>query len=108
MKYDAPIDRESAYEILTGREAQAAKEKDALKRAEAAAAEAAKARKEAAKAAAASRAPAPAKTATARAPAARKSTRQTPVEAAGSTFIRTAAREATKFIFRGMFGNRKR
>ena len=108
MKYDAPIDRESAYEILTGREAQAAKEKDALKRAEAAAAEAAKTRKEAAKAAAASRAPAPAKTSTARAPAARKSTRQTPVEAASSTFIRTAAREATKFIFRGMFGNRKR
>ena len=40
LKYDTVIDRESAYEILTGREAQAAKEKDALKRAEAAEAEA--------------------------------------------------------------------
>ena len=47
LKYDTPIDRESAYEILTGREAIAAKEKDALKRAEAAEAEAARARKEA-------------------------------------------------------------
>jgi hypothetical protein len=30
------------------------------------------------------------------------------VEAAGSTFMRTATRELTKFVFRGMFGNRKR
>jgi hypothetical protein len=106
MKYDAAIDRESAYEILTGREAVAAREKDALARAEAAEAEAAKARKEAVKAAAAARAaepkPAP------RAPAPRKSTRQTPTEAATSTFMRTATRELTKFVFRGMFGNRKR
>ena len=108
LKYDAPIDRESAYEILTGREAQASKEKDALKRAEAAEAEAANARKEAAKAAAASRSQATTRGSTTRATATRKSTRQTPAEAAGSTFIRTAAREATKFIFRGMFGNRKR
>ncbi len=108
LKYDAPIDRESAYEILTGREAQASKEKDALKRAEAAEAEAANARKEAAKAAAASRSQATTRASTTRATATRKSTRQTPAEAAGSTFIRTAAREATKFIFRGMFGNRKR
>ena len=101
MKYDAAIDRESAYEILTGREAVAAREKDALARAEAAEAEAAKARKEAVKAAAAARAaepkPAP------RAPAPRKSTRQTPTEAATSTFMRTATRELTKFVFRGMF-----
>jgi hypothetical protein len=108
QKYDTPIDRESAYEILTGREAQAAREKDALKRAEAAEAEAARARKQAAKEAAASRTTAPARTTAARAPAARKSTRQTPVEAAGSTFMRTATRELTKFVFRGMFGNRKR
>ena len=108
MKYDTPIDRESAYEILTGREAQAAKEKDALKRAEAAEAEAARARKEAAKAAAASRSQASTRASTTRATAARKSTRQTPVEAAGSTFMRTATRELTKFVFRGMFGNRKR
>jgi len=108
QKYDTPVDRESAYEILTGREAQAAREKDALKRAEAAEAEAAKARRQAAKAATASRAPAPARTTAAGAPAARKSTRQTPVEAASSTFMRTATRELTKFVFRGMFGNRKR
>ena len=32
----------------------------------------------------------------------------TPAEAATSTFMRTATRELTKFVFRGMFGNRKR
>jgi len=67
LKYDTPIDRESAYEILTGREAQAAKEKDALKRAETAEAEAAQARKEAAKAAAASRSQATTRASTTRA-----------------------------------------
>lgn len=109
LKYDTAIDRESAYEILTGREALAAKEKEALKKAEAAEAEAAKARKEAAKAAAAARTQATARASTTRATAApRKSTRQTPVEAAQSTFMRTATRELTKFVFRGMFGNRKR
>jgi len=108
MKYDTPIDRESAYEILTGREAHAAKEKEALKRAEAAEAEAARARKEAAKAAAASRTQATTRASTTRATTTRKSTRQTPVEAAQSTFMRTATRELTKFVFRGMFGNRKR
>ncbi len=108
MKYDMPIDRESAYEILTGREAHAAKEKDALKRAEAAEAEAAKARKEAAKAAAAGRTQATTRTTTARTTATRKTARQTPAEAAQSTFMRTATRELTKFVFRGMFGNRKR
>ncbi len=109
MKYDTAIDRESAYEILTGREAQASKEKDALKKAEAAEAEAAKARKEAAKAAAAARTQATTQASTTRATAApRRSTRQTPVEAAQSTFMRTATRELTKFVFRGMFGNRKR
>jgi len=109
LKYDTAIDRESAYEILTGREAQASKEKEALKKAEAAEAEAAKARKEAAKAAAAARTQATTRASTTRATAApRKSTRQTPVEAAQSTFMRTATRELTKFVFRGMFGNRKR
>jgi DNA helicase HerA-like ATPase len=110
MKYDTAIDRESAYEVLTGREAVAAHEKDALAKAQAAEAEAAKARKEAVKAAAAARASASkaAPKTTTRAPAARKSTRQTPAEAASSTFMRTATRELTKFVFRGMFGNRKR
>ena len=104
MKYDATIDRESAYEILTGREAVAAKKADELAKQQKTEAEAAKARREAAKAApkVVPRAPAP-EPATAR-----KSTRQTPVEAASNAFVRTAARELTQFVFRGMFGNRKR
>jgi DNA helicase HerA-like ATPase len=106
-KYDTVIDRESAYEILTGREAVAAQEKAAVAQREQAEAEAAKARREATKAATAARAPA-ATRAPAKAPAARKSTRQTPTEAATNTFMRTATRELTKFVFRGMFGNRKR
>ena len=108
-KYDTTLDRESAYEILTDKEAKAAKAKQELKKADAAEVEAARARKDATKAAAAARAEATARAPATRGPATtRKSTRQTPVEAASSTFIRTAAREATKFIFRGMFGNRKR
>jgi uncharacterized protein YggE len=79
----------------------AAKEKAALAQQQKAEAEAAKARREAAKATPRA-APAP------RTTAARKSTRQTPTEAATSTFMRTATRELTKFVFRGMFGNRKR
>jgi DNA helicase HerA-like ATPase len=107
MKYDTAIDRESAYEILTGREAIAAQEKGALAQRQKAEADAAKARREATQAAAASRASLPRATVR-KAPAARKSTRQTPTEAATSTFMRTATRELTKFVFRGMFGNRKR
>lgn len=108
IKYDTTIDRESAYEILTGKEEQAAKAKKDLKQAEDAEAEAAAARKEVAKAAAAARAEAAKRAPATRATAARKSTRQTPAEAASSTFMRTATRELTKFVFRGMFGNRKR
>jgi DNA helicase HerA-like ATPase len=93
-KYDTPLDRESAYELLNGREAQAAKAKEDLARREQAEAEAARARK----------APPPAPK---RAPA-RKSTRQTPTEAATNTFMRTATRELTKYVFRGLFGGRKR
>ena len=108
-KYDTTVDRESAYEILTSKEEQAAKAKAELKRSEAAEAEAARLRKEAAKAATAARAEAAARAPAARATTStRKSTRQTPVEAASSTFMRTATRELTKFVFRGMFGNRKR
>jgi hypothetical protein len=108
-KYDTTVDRESAYEILTSKEEQAAKAKAELKRSEAAEAEAARLRKEAAKAATAARAEAVARAPAARATTStRKSTRQTPVEAASSTFMRTATRELTKFVFRGMFGNRKR
>jgi DNA helicase HerA-like ATPase len=102
IKYDTPIDRESAYEVLTGREAAAYREKEAVAQRERVEAEAAKARREATKAAAASRSTATKSAAT------RRSTRQTPTEAATSTFMRTATRELTKFVFRGIFGNRKR
>src|SRR5690606_21879560 len=95
-KYDSALDRESAYEHLNDREAQAAKEAEALARREKDEAEAAKARKAAAAAPKTRRAPA------------RRSTRQTPVEAATSTAMRTAARELTQFVFRGIFGGRKR
>ncbi|MEQ1781143.1 MAG: helicase HerA-like domain-containing protein [Hyphomonadaceae bacterium] len=109
IKYDTVIDRESAYEILTSREDQAAKAKADLKKAEDAEAEATKARKAVAKAAAEARAEAAARAPATRATTStRKTTRQTPVEAASSTFMRTATRELTKFVFRGMFGNRKR
>jgi DNA helicase HerA-like ATPase len=101
LKYDATLDRESAYEVLNGREAASARDAEKLAAAQKAETEAAKARREAAKAA-------PRTTAAAPKPAARKSTRQTPVEAASSTFMRTATRELTKFVFRGMFGGRKR
>jgi DNA helicase HerA-like ATPase len=98
MKYDTPVDRESAYELLNGREAQAAKAKDELARREQAEAEAARARK------AQPPAPAPAPK---RSPV-RKPTRQTPTEAATNTFMRTATRELTKYVFRGLFGGRRR
>ncbi|HEY7799455.1 MAG TPA: helicase HerA-like domain-containing protein [Hyphomonadaceae bacterium] len=97
-KYDTPLDRESAYEHLNGREAQASRAKEELAKREQAEAEAARARK------AAPPAPAPAPK---RAPA-RKSTRQTPTEAATNTFMRTATRELTKYVFRGLFGGRRR
>ncbi|MEZ5939729.1 MAG: helicase HerA-like domain-containing protein, partial [Hyphomonadaceae bacterium] len=83
--YDKVIDRESAYELLERRERQAEKEAEALKKKE---------EKEAAKAA---------KT--------RKTTRsrrQTPTEAATNQFMRTAARELSKYVFRGIFGSRRR
>jgi len=95
--YDTALDRESAYELLNGREAQAAKAKAGLAKREQAEAEAARARK-------AQPTPAPVPK---RAPA-RKSTRQTPTEAATNTFMRTATRELTKYVFRGLFGGRRR
>ncbi len=107
-KYDTTLDRDSAYEILTDKETKAAKAKQDLKKAEAAEAEAMRARQDAAKAATAARAQATTRAPATRATTTRKSTRQTPVEAASSTFLRTATRELTQFVFRGMFGNRKR
>jgi hypothetical protein len=101
LKYDTTIDRESAYEHLSGREAQASKAKEDLAKAEKAAAEASKARRTQVAYKPDNYAPKP------KAPA-RRSTRQTPVEAATNTVMRTAARELTQFVFRGMFGGRKR
>jgi DNA helicase HerA-like ATPase len=94
VKYDTTLDRESAYELLNGREAQAAKAKEELARNEKAEADAAKARK------AQTSFPAP--------KPARRSARQTPTEAATNTFMRTATRELTKYVFRGLFGGRRR
>jgi DNA helicase HerA-like ATPase len=106
-KYDAVIDRESAFEILGGRQAKAAKDAAELK---------AKEDREKAEAAEKRKAAAPPYTMTPpKAPPAKKaparkraSTRQTPTEAATNTFMRTATREMTKYLFRGIFGNRKR
>lgn len=96
-KYDAIVDRVSAYEVLTAREAGAAREADALRAAETAEAEAARARRRAAEEARPPRRAAPA-----------RSGRQSPAEAAQSVFLRTATAELAKFVFRGMFGNRRR
>jgi DNA helicase HerA-like ATPase len=95
-KYDKPVDRDSAYEMLERKERQATKEADELKRQE---------EKEAA-AAAKSRKAAPRTTAAPK--AAPRSRRQTPLEAATNTAVRTAARSLTSYIFRGIFGSRSR
>ncbi|MFC7291674.1 helicase HerA-like domain-containing protein [Hirschia litorea] len=87
-KYDKAIDRESAYELLNQREEKAAKEEAELKAAEEKAKEqAAKAKK--------------------RKPATR-SRRQSTAEAATKSAMRTAARELTKYLLRGVFGGRRR
>jgi DNA helicase HerA-like ATPase len=102
-KYDTVIDRDSAYEILERKEAQASQDKADLKaREEREKAEAAERRRAQAPPYSMKPPPAPKRT------AARKSTRQTPVEAATNTAMRTASREITKYIFRGIFGSRKR
>jgi uncharacterized protein len=101
-KYDTTIDRESAYELLTGREAKAAKEATQAK----AEAEAVKARRAQVTYKPDAYAPKPPKTSAK--PAARRSTRQTPTEAATNTFMRTASRELTKYVLRGLFGGRRR
>lgn len=90
-QYDELIDRESAYEILEERENDAAEaaEKLALQEEkEKAAAEKAKASKK--------------KTTR------RRSTRMTPTEKATSTMFTTAAREITRYVLRGVLGNRRR
>ncbi|MEO0982057.1 MAG: helicase HerA-like domain-containing protein [Pseudomonadota bacterium] len=86
MKYEDAVDRESAYEILKKKDA------EAERAAERAAKEEARAKEEANK------------SKTRR----RRSSRQTPTEAAISTGVRTAAREITRYVLRGILGGRRR
>ena len=86
-RYDTPVDRESAYEILGKRAEQA------LREAELGAREAEIRKLEQARDKALAR------------PAPRRSTRQTPVEAAINTFARTVARKAGDSLVRGMLGS---
>ncbi|MCD7059412.1 helicase HerA-like C-terminal domain-containing protein [Pelagibacterium xiamenense] len=78
-KYDEAVDRSSAYEVLAQRAEQAARE------AEIAALETANAR-----------------------PAPRRSSRQTPMEAAFNQFARTVARQAGNALVRGILGSLSR
>ena len=87
--YDHPVDRESAYEILLEREQEAAEAAEKLAREE----EKAKRELEKKKAKTTTR---------------RRSTRQTPTEAAINTATRTVARDLTKYVLRGIFGGRRR
>lgn len=93
-QYDKMVDRQSAYEILSRKEAEAAKlaEKERL---------AAEKEKEAA---ARARAKAPAKSRT----TSSRSRRMTPTERATNTAATTISREVTRYILRGIFGNMKR
>ena len=88
-KYDAVIDRESAYEILEAKEAKATKEAEKL------AAQEEKAKKELEKK-------------KARTKTTSKSRRMTPLERAGNQAARTASREFTRYILRGILGSMKR
>ena len=93
-KYDEVIDRESAYEILEKREDAAAEaaakfEKEEAEEKEREEAEKVRNRKK--------------KTTTRR-----RSRRQTSTEKATNTAVRTAAREVTKYVLRGIFGGRRR
>ena len=101
-QYDKMVDRQSAYEILSRKEAEAARlaEKERL---------AAEKEKEAA---ARAKAKAPAK-APGKAPAKGRTTpprsrRMTPTERATNTAATTISREVTRYILRGIFGNMKK
>lgn len=87
-KYDEAKDRESAYELLEEREEKAAKEEAELKERE---------EREAAR-----------RQEIHRSTRKRSSRRQTATEAATKTAMRTAARELTKYVLRGIFGGRRR
>jgi DNA helicase HerA-like ATPase len=105
--YEQIVDRESAEEILAARHAASdkiaaeaaaaeaeARAEDAADKAEAAAEKAARARERAR--------PAP------RTPAARRSTRQTPMEALTKSVLRTAGSTLTRELLRGVLGGLKR
>jgi len=89
-KYDTAYDRESAYEVLDRRA------QEALREAEFAAREAEIAKREAAQHKAQDRAAAPAR---------RTSSRQTPVEAATMTVVRTVSRHVGNALVRGILGS---
>lgn len=96
-QYEKMIDRESAYEILTRKEEEAAKtaekaKQEELKEKERAATEKAKAKAPAAKARSTSS----------------RSRRMTPTERAANTAATTVSREVTRYILRGIFGNMKK
>ncbi|HZW15352.1 MAG TPA: helicase HerA-like domain-containing protein [Brevundimonas sp.] len=102
--YDVAVDRESAEEILMARRGQAdqaaADAKPAVARAKADAAAAREAEK-----AAAARAREQAR---ARAPARRRSSRETPIEAATRSVLRTAGSTLTRELLRGLLGGLRR
>ncbi|MGE6698388.1 helicase HerA-like domain-containing protein [Hyphomonas sp. NPDC076900] len=96
-RYDKMVDRESAYEILTKKEAEAAKVAEKARLA------AEKEKEAAAKAKTAAKAPAKGRTTTAS-----RSRRMTPTERATNTAATTISREVTRYILRGIFGNMKK
>ncbi|MBF0665193.1 MAG: DUF853 family protein [Brevundimonas sp.] len=107
--YDTPVDRESAEEILLARRGEADQAAADAKLAEARAKADAAAAKEAQKAAAArarEQARADREAARARAPARRS--RETPIEAATKSVLRTAGSTLTREILRGILGGMRR
>ena len=89
-KYDEALDRESAYELLEKKEAEAEKQAERLAREEAKAKEKLAAKK---KRATGTR---------------RRSRRMTPLERAGNEAARTASREFVRYVLRGILGGLKR
>ena len=86
-QYDEVLDRESAYEILERREAEAEEAAERIAREEEKAAREAEKKKSRRK---------------------RSSSRQTPQEAAIKTATRTIARELSRYVLRGILGGRRR
>ncbi|SFS34189.1 helicase HerA-like domain-containing protein [Brevundimonas viscosa] len=106
--YDMPVDRESAEEILAARRGEADRAAAEAKLAEARAkadADAAKAAEKAAAARAREQARLDREAARARAP---RRTRETPIEAATKSVLRTAGSTLTREILRGILGGMRR